>query len=109
VLRTTTPPRRAGRGRASTRANQTRLKTAAEFGRKEMEGDGFGGSLLRHALFAIFTTVQSKGTREAIAWLKAKVRDYASQRQNASMAHWHKDAAGADLLAGALRNREDKV
>ena len=108
---------------ASTKANQTRLKTASEFGRKEMAGDGFGGSLVRHALFTIFTTVQSEGTREGIAWLKAEVRDYASQRQNlielldffaalrqnGSMPHWHTDAAGADLLAGALRNREDNV
>jgi hypothetical protein len=33
----------------------------------------------------------------------------AGLRQNASMAHWHKDAQAAGLLAGALRNRDDNV
>jgi hypothetical protein len=38
----------------SGKANQTRLKTATEFKRREWGTDGFGSSLLRHALFAVY-------------------------------------------------------
>ena len=108
---------------ASTKANEARLKTASEFGRREMGDAGFGGSLVRHALFATFKTAETDGTRDGITWLTTEVTDYASTRgrlmgileflaglrQNASMAHWHKDAQAAGLLAGALRNRDDNV
>jgi hypothetical protein len=108
---------------ASTKANQTRLKTASEFGRKEISDTGFGASLVRHALFGTFRTTETEGTREGLTWLKTEVPDYASARgriieildffaafrANASMPHWHKDAEAALLLAGALRNRDDNV
>ncbi len=108
---------------ASTKANQTRLKTASEFGRKELTGDGFGSSVVRHALFGAFKTAETESPRDAITWFKTEVKDYAGQRQrlidileffaslrqNASMPHWHKDAEAAAVLAGALRNRQDHV
>jgi len=108
---------------ASTRANETRLKTATEFGRRDMGESGFGASLVRHALFAAFKTAETEGTRDALNWLKTEVKDYASSRprlielleffasfkQNAAMEHWHKDAYAAGLIAGAMRNREDHV
>ena len=108
---------------ASTKANEARLKTAAEFGRREMGDAGFGGSLVRHALFAAFKTAESEGPRDGITWLTTEVANYAANRgrvieileflaglrQNASMAHWHRDAQAAGLLAGALRNRDDNV
>jgi adenine-specific DNA methylase len=108
---------------ASSKANETRLKTASEFGRKEMGEAGFGASLVRHALFATFKTAENENTRDGITWLKTVVKDYASSRQrlieileflasrqqNASLPHWHKDAKAAVLLAGALRNRQDNV
>ncbi len=107
----------------TSKANETRLKTASEFARKEMNDAGFGASLVRHALFAIFKTVESETPRDGITWLKTEVKDYASsrqrvieileflaaRRQNASLPHWHKDAEAAGLLAGALRNRQDNV
>src|SRR5213594_2773662 len=111
---------------ASTKANETRLKTATEFGRREMSGSAasqtsFGASLVRHALFATFKTAETESPREGITWLKTEVKDYAASRQrvieileflaafrqNASLPHWHKDAEAAGLLAGALRNRQD--
>ena len=56
-------------------------------------------------------------------WRKTEVPDYgpnrsrviavldylAALRQNASLSHWHRDAQAAEILAGALRNREDNV
>jgi hypothetical protein len=108
---------------ASSKANEARLKTASEFGRREMGDAGFGASLVRHALFAACKTAETESTRDGITWLTTEVKDYASARarllgileflaslrQNASMAHWHKDAQAAGLLAGALRNRDDNV
>jgi putative DNA methylase len=108
---------------ASTKANETRLRSASEFGRKEMGEDAFGSSLVRHALFATFKTAETESPRDGIVWLKTEVPDYASSRQklidlleyfasfsqNGSMQHWHKDAQAAGILAGALRNRQDNV
>lgn len=108
---------------ASTKANRTRLKTASEFARKDINDSGFGGSLVRHALFATFKTAETESPRDAITWLTTEVKDYASNRQrtieileffaalrqNATLSHWHKDADAAALLAGALQNREDNV
>jgi adenine-specific DNA methylase len=108
---------------ASTKANETRLKTATEFGRKELGDAGFGSSLVRHALFATFKTAETESTRDGITWFKTEVKDYGANRQrlielldyvaalgkNASLEHWHKDAHAAGLLAGALRNRQDNV
>jgi len=108
---------------ASTRANETRLKTASEFARKEMGDEGFGASLVRHALFAAFKTAETESTKDALTWLKTEVKNYASTRprlieileffasfkQNATMEHFHTDAHAAGLVAGAMRNREDNV
>jgi putative DNA methylase len=108
---------------ASTKANETRLKTATEFGRKEMNDDTFGTSIVRHALFATHKTVETESPRDGITWLTTEVTDYksnrqriieiieflAARRQNASLTHWHKDAEAAGILAGALRNRQDNV
>lgn len=108
---------------ASTKANETRLKTATEFGRKEMNDDTFGASIVRHALFATHKTAETDSPRDGITWLTTEVKDYkssrqriieileflAARRQNASLPHWHKDAEAAGLLAGALRNRQDNV
>ncbi len=103
---------------ASIKANKTRLKTAAEFGRRELGFDGFGSTLVRHALFAIYRTTQTEGTREGLQWLHDEVSEYWASRErliaileylatlgkNASMEHWHVDAHAADLMAGAVSN-----
>lgn len=103
---------------ASAKANETRLKSATEFGRKQLSGDGFGGSLLRQALFAVHQTVKSEEVRDGLNWLKTELADYWSSREKlvhlldflsalryaAPMTHWQKDAAAAGLLAGAVRN-----
>lgn len=46
----------------SGKANQTRLKTASELKRREWGSEGFGSSLLRHALFAVYQTADQDST-----------------------------------------------
>ena len=62
---------------ASVQANATRVKTASEFGRREMGETGFGASALRHALFAAsalrhalfaaFKTAESERTGDGLS------------------------------------------
>jgi putative DNA methylase len=99
---------------SSGKANQTRLKTASEFRRRELGSTGFGSGLLRNILFAVFRVAESDTTREGMIWLKTELADYWGQRENlvtllrylASLPveHWHKDAAAARLLAGTVEN-----
>lgn len=107
---------------ASTDANVARLKTASEFGRRELRGAGFPSSLARHALFAVHRTAATDATKEGMTWLKTELKDaghdyatcrrrliellsfLATFRHNDSMEHWHRDAEAATLLAGALEN-----
>ena len=108
----------------SGKANQTRLKTASEFKRRELgksppvtkggQGGDFGATLLRNTLFAVYRVAESEETREGMTWLKTELPDYWAQRENIvtlarylgnlPMEHWEKDAAAARLLAGAVEN-----
>ena len=105
---------------ASTKANETRLKPADEFGNKEMGDAGVGATLVRHALFAVCKTMETDSPRDGLTCLTGRVKDYAAGRarileflatlrHHASMPHWRKDAEAAAILAGALRNRMDNV
>jgi len=108
---------------ASAHANQARLKTASEFGHRNLEGEGFAGTLLRQVLFGVSKTVETESPREAITWFMSEVKNYAGNRARimeilehisglrnvSSLVHWHKDAEAAGILAGALRNRQDNV
>lgn len=102
---------------ASGKANQTRLKTATEFGVKMLGDAGFGKSLVRHALFAIRETVRADTVDVGKRWLRDEVADYWSQRKTlievlrylsntgyTMPEHWKNDAEAARLLAGALEN-----
>jgi hypothetical protein len=103
---------------ASTRANQTRLKTAAEFGKKYLSGEGFARSLVRQVLFAVQQVVKNEQTQDGLNWLKTELQDYWQVREKiihildffsalsgvSGMTHWQEDAAAAILLAGAVRN-----
>lgn len=102
---------------ADTKANQTRLKTATEFGSRDLRGGDFGDSLLRQILFAIYKTAQEDDPRPGRDWLRQEVPQYWNQRQNivgllhylahtptAAMEHWSKDAAAAELLRGMVEN-----
>lgn len=102
----------------STKANETRLKSASEFGKKMLSGEGFASSLLRQCLFAISLTVTSEETRDGLNYLHTELKDYwqkrekimglldflAALRHTSFMIAWQKDAKAAELLAGAVRN-----
>jgi hypothetical protein len=104
---------------ASTRANEARLKTAGEFGRRDLGSSGFGSTLVCHCLFATHQTRATDGPATGLTWLKDRenVPDYwasrerilsildylASLRHIATMTHWHAEAHAAELLAGAVR------
>jgi adenine-specific DNA methylase len=103
---------------ANTRANETRLKSANEFGRRMLSGGSFGATLVRQILFAVHLAVKSEETRDGLNYLKTELPDYWSQRAKtvhilgylarlqhvAGMEHWRKDAEAAALLAGAVQN-----
>ncbi len=102
----------------STKANETRLKSASEFGKKGLSGEGFSGSLVRQCLFAVTQVSKNEETRDGLNYLKTELPDYWANREKIShilaylavlknvstVAHWHKDAASASLLLGAVRN-----
>jgi putative DNA methylase len=98
----------------SGKANQTRLKTASEFRRKELGDTGFGRSLIRNALFAVFRAAETEEAQNGLKWLKDEVHNYWPMRDalikilrylaSMTMEHWKKDAEAARLLAGAVEN-----
>jgi len=108
----------------STKANETRLKTASEFGKKGLgtfgnSGDAFNDSLVRQCLFSVWLTVKNEGTKEGMDYLHTELREaywtnrekiigileyMAALRHSSTMDHWKKDGHAAGLLAGAVRN-----
>jgi adenine-specific DNA methylase len=102
---------------ASDEANRTRLKTPSEFKGRDLRGSGFDGSLLRDVLFAVYVTARDGDPRAGRTYLRQELADYWDQRQTiialarflagrpaASMEHWARDTAAAQLLAGAIDN-----
>ena len=98
----------------SGKANQTRLKTATEFKRRDWGTEGFGSTLLRHALFAVYQAAERDDTKVGLTYLKTEVADYWTHRETLMgmlaflgrlpIPHWSADAQAARLLAGALEN-----
>ena len=104
---------------SSGKANQTRLKTASEFGGRNLGGDGFASSLTRHALYAVRETANTGETVDGRNWFRNELgARYWSERKNvvgilsyfagfghsANMPQWTKDADAAKLLAVAVEN-----
>ena len=98
----------------SGKANQTRLKTATEFKRRDWGTEGFGSSLLRHCLFAVYQTADQDSTKIGLTYLKTEIPDYWARREimvgmlsfigRLQIPHWGRDAEAARLLAGAVDN-----
>ena len=97
------------------KANETRLKTATEFGTGELGDSIFGRSLVRHALYAVMRAAQSDNDpTDSLNWLRAEFPNYWSQRQALTTVlqylagngidHWRRDAAAARVVAGAVEN-----
>ena len=99
----------------SGKANETRLKTASEFKRREVSSAGFGSSITRHVLFAICQACSDEALTQAMRWLREEIPgDYWQQKQTIvallsyfsklSIEHWREDSKWAQLLAGAVEN-----
>jgi hypothetical protein len=70
------------------RANQVRLKNAAEFGRRDLKRAGsadlaedaaldrFAAGVVRHALYGIRAAKDTGDLREALIWFRANLADY---------------------------------
>lgn len=96
------------------KANQTRLKTASEFGNRELGDSAFGRSLVRRALYAVWLATENDGAEVSRRWLRDELPDYWSQRETLAAVfrylaaldidHWREDAAAARIVAGAVEN-----
>ena len=97
------------------KANETRLRTASEFGRRELGGSAFGAGLVRRALYAVRRTAEDRGDAgDGLRWLRAELPDYWPRRAALAAVlrylaarradHWREDAAAARVLAGAVEN-----
>jgi putative DNA methylase len=103
---------------AKSKANEVRFKTASEFKKSGLDGEGFSGSLVRNLLFAIHETVKKEDAKEGLMWLKTEIPDYWNRRKLIisilkylsrlshipHMPHWQLDADGALRLSGAVEN-----
>lgn len=103
------------------KANSVRLKTASEYRNKGIGSDGFGSSLLRHILVALYLSVQAETTVEGKNYLRntydsnneywnkrsmiINILEFLSRLESIGhMEHWHKDSYYAKLLKEVIRN-----
>jgi adenine-specific DNA methylase len=112
---------------ASARANQVRMKTAAEFGRRDLRRagtadraedaglDAFAAGVVRHCLYAVTEAARADDLPSALRWFHASlgneywnrrqlvigVLDYLAQARSPARAT---EAEVAAQLAGAVRN-----
>src|SRR5690606_25799013 len=80
---------------AGTQANETRLKSATEFGRRGLGSAGFGATTLRHLLYAVHLAGGDDGAQAGLNYLKTELTDYWPQRERL--------VAQLDYLAGLGR------
>lgn len=103
----------------STKANSARLKTAKEFGMKNIgTSDNFSNSLLRNVFAALHQSIKEENTLQGRNWLKNELPNYWSQRNTIisilefiasfehieNMKHWHEEAKYAKLLIELIRH-----
>ncbi len=104
---------------ASTKANQSRLKTASEFAMKHTNDNSkFGNSVLRNVLIALYKSSKDEDSNKGKAWLKNEVEGYWNERSKIveilnyistleyieNMNHWEKDAKSAKILSELVKN-----
>ncbi len=105
----------------STTANKTRFKTADEFKRRHIGGDGFGSTLARHLLVAINDCINENKSSAGVAYLKSiyqenneywkkknimiELLNFISRVESIGhMEHWKQTGYFAKILREALRN-----
>jgi putative DNA methylase len=104
---------------ASAKANTARFKTAAEFGNRNLNDDmGFGPTLLRQVLMALYLIQKEGNVQSGKNWLRNEITDYWDKRERIgellqylatlehidNMAHWHEAAASANILKELVAN-----
>jgi hypothetical protein len=112
---------------ASTRANATRLKTATEFGTRQMDGAGFPKTLVRHVLAAVYQARKQENAQAGRNYLRTELTlygaaparfDYWTERKRivalldylgrlrhvSTMPEWQADATYSHLVSGAVFN-----
>lgn len=101
----------------SVSANAARVKTAAEFGKNQLGGDGFAQSTLRHLLYGIYRANKDENPESGRNYLKSELgSQYWANRQSMvnllrylgrfehSIRHREPECKMAALLAGLLEN-----
>lgn len=105
----------------SATANNSRFKTADEFKRRFIGGDGFGSTLTRHLLVAINDCINENKSSAGVLYLKSiyqenneywkkksimiEILNFISRVENIDhMEHWHQTGYYAKVLREALRN-----
>ncbi len=101
---------------ATVKANDARLKSAAEFKRAEFTGSEFASSMLRAALFAIHELQGDVEPDEALGHLRDNVPEYLNRRHDiAAVAEYiaravdrrrPEEASAARVLVGLVRNEK---
>ena len=96
------------------KANETRLKTASEFRRRDLGETPFGRSVVRHALYAVWRAAEDGEVAGSLTWLRTELDDYWSRKESLAVVlrhlatvaidHWREDASAARLVAGAVEN-----
>ena len=106
---------------AEFKANATRLKTPSEYKSSQLNKDGFGSTLTRHLLYAIYETTKSQSTVEGRRYLRdaymkdneywykkplmMEILNFISKIEFVDhMNHWKEHAYSAKLLREALKN-----
>ena len=64
------------------KANETRLKTATEFQRRDLGETPFDQSLVRHALYAVWRAAHSAEVAGSLTWLRTELADYWPRRES---------------------------
>ncbi len=105
----------------STSANKARFKTANEFKRRQIGGDGFGSTLTRHLLVALNDSIAEDKASAGITYLRTfyqenneywkkknlmmEILNFLSRVENIDhMNHWNSTGYYAKVLREALRN-----
>ena len=97
------------------KANETRLKTASEFGRRYLGDSPFGASLVRHALYAVWQATETDDVADSLTWLRTELADYWPRRESLvgvlrylgaiQIGHWRQDAKGRRSRRRCRRER----
>ena len=105
----------------SMKSNHVRLKTPVEFKTAQVTDKGFGDSLVRHILMAVYLSVKEENVQEGVSYLKSHYVDnneywnlrlrivsllefFCKVKGNDNVSHWENIAETVVMLKEAVRN-----